>query len=232
MPRPQMHFPLAGKAFVARHTIHKPSELSKSCPGAFDESNTSGGDTDEKRAGPVSRRSRTVTPSVKTGRRELESGDFVDVVGFLPRAGSRRGPVVGPDRWPTMALESEDARHLCVEPISRPNVLFLRKEVIQPQVPLRLPCYDLVPIRSFIFGACLSAPATSDAPPFGGLTGGVYKAQEHIHRGSADPRLLAIPTSWTRIAESQSELGDGFCDLLHLAVLRRFVRPIVVRVQP
>ena len=60
---------------------------------------------------------------------------------------------------------------------------FLRKEVIQPQVPLRLPCYDLVPITGFIFGACLSAPATSDAPRFGGLTGGVYKAQEHIHRG-------------------------------------------------
>ena len=32
---------------------------------------------------------------------------------------------------------------------------FLRKEVIQPQVPLRLPCYDLVPIRSFIFGTNL-----------------------------------------------------------------------------
>ena len=31
----------------------------------------------------------------------------------------------------------------------------LRKEVIQPQVPLRLPCYDLVPIRSFIFGTNL-----------------------------------------------------------------------------
>ena len=30
---------------------------------------------------------------------------------------------------------------------------FLRKEVIQPQVPLRLPCYDLVPITEFIFGA-------------------------------------------------------------------------------
>ena len=30
----------------------------------------------------------------------------------------------------------------------------LRKEVIQPQVPLRLPCYDLVPITGFIFGAC------------------------------------------------------------------------------
>ena len=33
---------------------------------------------------------------------------------------------------------------------------FLRKEVIQPQVPLRLPCYDLVPIREFILGTCLS----------------------------------------------------------------------------
>ncbi len=61
--------------------------------------------------------------------------------------------------------------------------VILRKEVIQPQVPLRLPCYDLVPITGFIFGACLAAPATSDTPRFGGLTGGVYKAQEHIHRG-------------------------------------------------
>jgi hypothetical protein len=62
------------------------------------------------------------------------------------------------------------------------GIQFLRKEVIQPQVPLRLPCYDLVPITSFIFGACLAAPATSDTPRFGGLTGGVYKAQEPIHR--------------------------------------------------
>jgi hypothetical protein len=69
-------------------------------------------------------------------------------------------------------------------PIRGPGFLrILRKEVIQPQVPLRLPCYDLVPITGFIFGACLAAPATSDAPRFGGLTGGVYKAQEHIHRG-------------------------------------------------
>ena len=63
-----------------------------------------------------------------------------------------------------------------------PRVI-LRKEVIQPQVPLRLPCYDLVPITGFIFGACREAPATSDTPRFGGLTGGVYKAQEPIHRG-------------------------------------------------
>ena len=28
----------------------------------------------------------------------------------------------------------------------------LRKEVIQPQVPLRLPCYDFVPITSLTLG--------------------------------------------------------------------------------
>ena len=86
----------------------------------------------------------------------------------------------------------------------------LRKEVIQPQVPLRLPCYDLVPITGFIFGACLAAPATSDAPRFGGLTGGVYKAQEHIHRGSADPRLLAIPASCGRVAARNPNWGAVF----------------------
>ena len=61
----------------------------------------------------------------------------------------------------------------------------LRKEVIQPQVPLRLPCYDLVPITEFILDAYFLAVSTalSDAPHFRGLTGGVYKAQEHIHRG-------------------------------------------------
>ena len=69
-----------------------------------------------------------------------------------------------------------------------PKVAFLsilRKEVIQPQVPLRLPCYDLVPIAEFIFGtwSLMVTSVTSDAPHFRGLTGGVYKAQEHIHRG-------------------------------------------------
>src|SRR5262245_54301349 len=84
----------------------------------------------------------------------------------------------------------------------------LRKEVIQPQVPLRLPCYDLVPITGFIFGACLAAPTTSDAPRFGGLTGGVYKAQEHIHRRSADRRLLAIPASCGRVAARNPNWGS------------------------
>ena len=91
-------------------------------------------------------------------------------------------------------------------------MIILRKEVIQPQVPLRLPCYDLVPIDRFVFGACLLAvgPATSDAPIFRGLTGGVYKAQEHIHRGVADPRLLAIPASRRRVAAYDLNWGVFF----------------------
>ena len=82
--------------------------------------------------------------------------------------------------------------------------LIPRKEVIQPQVPLRLPCYDLVPITELTVGASLLAVgyATLGTSGFRGLTGGVYKAQEHIHRGVADPRLLAIPTSRRRIAAS------------------------------
>ena len=88
--------------------------------------------------------------------------------------------------------------------LTAPGLVIPRKEVIQPQVPLRLPCYDLVPLTNLTFGASLLAvgSATSGAAYLGGLTGGVYKAQEHIHRGMADPRLLAIPTSWRRIAAS------------------------------
>ena len=87
-----------------------------------------------------------------------------------------------------------------------------RKEVIQPQVPLRLPCYDLVPIIKLAFGAVLLAVglATSGALNFRGLTGGVYKAQEHIHRGVADPRLLAIPTSCRRVAACNLNLGEVY----------------------
>ena len=61
----------------------------------------------------------------------------------------------------------------------------LRKEVIQPQVPLRLPCYDFTPIIDHTLGAYLLAvsTATSGTADFHGVTGGVYKARERIHRG-------------------------------------------------
>ncbi len=69
--------------------------------------------------------------------------------------------------------------------------------MIQPQVPLRLPCYDFALVTKFTFGASLPkvGPATSSTPGFRDVTGGVYKARERIHRGIADPRLLAIPAS-------------------------------------
>ena len=79
-----------------------------------------------------------------------------------------------------------------------------RKEVIQPQVPLRLPCYDFAPVTDLTFDGCVLAvrPPASGPPSFHGVTGGVYKARERIHRGVADPRLLAIPTSRSRVADS------------------------------
>ena len=59
-----------------------------------------------------------------------------------------------------------------------------RKEVIQPQVPLRLPCYDFTPVTRHSLGGCLPkvSPPTSRATDFHGVTGGVYKARERIHR--------------------------------------------------
>ena len=69
-----------------------------------------------------------------------------------------------------------------------------RKEVFQPHLPVRLPCYDLAPITGFTLGRSLRL-RTSGTPGFHGLTGGVYKARERIHRAVADARLLANPAS-------------------------------------
>ena len=63
--------------------------------------------------------------------------------------------------------------------------MLLRKEVIQPQVPLRLPCYDFTPVTNHSLGRCLPkvSSRTSGAINSHGVTGGVYKARERIHRG-------------------------------------------------
>ena len=63
--------------------------------------------------------------------------------------------------------------------------LLLRKEVIQPHLPIRLPCYDLTPITSPTLGAfpLTVRITTSSKTSSHGLTGGVYKARERIHRG-------------------------------------------------
>jgi hypothetical protein len=73
------------------------------------------------------------------------------------------------------------------DPKSSLSRTVLRKEVIQPQVPLRLPCYDFTPVADPTVVAC-PLIAQVGAAPSGktnshGVTGGVYKARERIHRG-------------------------------------------------
>src|ERR1700742_1065518 len=80
---------------------------------------------------------------------------------------------------------------------------FPRKEVIQPHLPVRLPCYDFTPVTSPTFDGSLPQgvrPPASGVACFHGVTGGVYKARERIHRGNADPRLLATPPSCRRVS--------------------------------
>ena len=61
----------------------------------------------------------------------------------------------------------------------------LRKEVIQPHLQIRRPCYDFTPIIEPTFGRDILAVRlrTSGVPDSHGVTGGVYKARERIHRG-------------------------------------------------
>ena len=64
------------------------------------------------------------------------------------------------------------------------EVLHLRKEVIQPHLPIRLPCYDFTPVIGLTLDNALLAVRllASGAPNSHGVTGGVYKARERIHR--------------------------------------------------
>ena len=79
--------------------------------------------------------------------------------------------------------------HVDAQPISvgaRTPGNFSRKEVIQPHLPVRLPCYDFVPIASPTFDGSLPqgvGPPASGVTDFRGVTGGVYKARERIHPG-------------------------------------------------
>ena len=57
--------------------------------------------------------------------------------------------------------------------------------MIQPHLPIRLPCYDFTPITDPTFGDVLLTVTLSTSGVSGshGVTGGVYKARERIHRG-------------------------------------------------
>ena len=71
-----------------------------------------------------------------------------------------------------------------IQLLSQPTYNFLRKEVIQPHLPIRLPCYDFTPVIGPAFGSSLLTVGslTSGITDSHGVTGGVYKTRERIHR--------------------------------------------------
>ena len=83
-----------------------------------------------------------------------------------------------PFKFPlSLTLDMNTASFICVA--------LHRKEVIQPHLPIRLPCYDFTPVANPTFGSVLLAVRllTSGVTNSHGVTGGVYKARERIHRG-------------------------------------------------
>ena len=67
----------------------------------------------------------------------------------------------------------------------KPLLFFPRKEVIQPHLPIRLPCYDFTPVIGPAFDSSLLSVGSlaSGVTDSHGVTGGVYKTRERIHRG-------------------------------------------------
>ena len=122
-------------------------------------------------------------------QKRIESGRFGSSISLLSLCGSQgtrvrpRGPGAA-GTYPGGHLPDGLLPPIRVKLISlRMNLP--RKEVIQPHLPVRLPCYDFTPLTLHTFGASPLAvgPATSGADDSGGVTGGVYKARERIHRG-------------------------------------------------
>jgi hypothetical protein len=89
------------------------------------------------------------------------------------------------ERSKVRSFKTKQDRHRSfkLKPVSFLLVL-PRKEVIQPHLPIRLPCYDFTPITNpTLDGSFLTVkPPASGVAGFRGVTGGVYKARERIHR--------------------------------------------------
>ena len=77
-------------------------------------------------------------------------------------------------------LDNSTVKHILFS-----TYLYLRKEVIQPHLPIRLPCYDFTPVIGPAFGSSFLTvrSLTSGVTDSHGVTGGVYKTRERIHRG-------------------------------------------------
>ena len=123
-------------------------------------------------------------------QKRIESGRNKSSISLLSLCGSQgtrvrpRGPgAAGTSSWPD--IDRTGSCPLFELKCFSLRMYLPRKEVIQPHLPVRLPCYDFTPLTLHTFGASpLSVgPATSGADDSGGVTGGVYKARERIHRG-------------------------------------------------
>ena len=95
------------------------------------------------------------------------------------------GTGVSPNRIGTRRIKFYLLDNSTVKHIAIFYFFFLRKEVIQPHLPIRLPCYDFTPVIGPAFGSSSLAvrSLTSGVTDSHGVTGGVYKTRERIHRG-------------------------------------------------
>ena len=86
---------------------------------------------------------------------------------------------IGTRRINFYLLDNSTVKHILL------YFFFLRKEVIQPHLPIRLPCYDFTPVIRPAFGSSVLSvrSLTSGVTDSHGVTGGVYKTRERIHRG-------------------------------------------------
>ena len=138
----------------------------------------------------------------------------IPLTGDVRRTGVKITKRGWPKFWSTSFIAKTVDKHACIAPAASGQLLGVavpsrafrsrprsKKEVFQPHLPVRLPCYDLAPVTGFALGRSFRS-RTSGTPSFHGLTGGVYKARERIHRAMADARLLANPTSRSRVADS------------------------------
>ena len=103
---------------------------------------------------------------------------------------------------------------ICVNAHAAECDAFSFKEVIQPQVPLRLPCYDFTPVINPTFGACPLAVGDSDfwLSQLPWCDGRCVQGPGTYSQRHADSRLLAIPTSWSRVADSNPDY-DRLCGI-------------------
>ena len=101
-------------------------------------------------------------------------------LGLNRRVRDGNGCVPQPHRHRKIRTPSEIQQYI------KPLLLHsFRKEVIQPHLPIRLPCYDFTPVINPAFGSSFFAvrSLTSGVTDSHGVTGGVYKTRERIHRG-------------------------------------------------